>query len=189
MSLTQLLIPAYTQMLKALSAWFEKAERQFSEDEIEALLSRRLADDMYPLSTQVRFVCLQAQEVVYRLKGEPMPDTLDALAKEGQMAGEQPGTISDARARIDETLSLLGSLPSDALDSGADQSVTISLPTGLKFDMTGEQYVRDWALPQFYFHLVTAYAIFRNQDVAIGKPDYVLHMFAYARPGTIPQGS
>lgn len=49
------------------------------------------------------------------------------------------------------------------------------------FDMTGEQYARDWALPQFYFHIVIAYAILRNQGIQIGKADYVPHMFAYLR--------
>jgi hypothetical protein len=56
------------------------------------------------------------------------------------------------------------------------------------FDLTGEQYARDWALAQFYFHLNTAYAILRNQKIELGKADYVPHMFAYLRPGTMPQG-
>ncbi len=54
--------------------------------------------------------------------------------------------------------------------------------------MTGEQYARDWALPQFYFHAITAYAILRHHGVDLGKADYVPHMLAYVRPGTIPQG-
>jgi hypothetical protein len=57
---------------------------------------------------------------------------------------------------------------------------------GIAFDMTGETYARDWALPQFYFHLMTAYTILRSQGVELGKVDYVQHMFAYLRPGTGP---
>ena len=53
--------------------------------------------------------------------------------------------------------------------------------------MTGAQYVRDWTLPQFYFHVTTAYAILRNHGVALGKVDYVAHMLGYVRPGTMPQ--
>jgi hypothetical protein len=54
------------------------------------------------------------------------------------------------------------------------------------FDMTGEQYVRDWALPQAAFHQMIAYAILRQAGVPLGKVDYVPHMFAYLRPGTAP---
>jgi hypothetical protein len=57
------------------------------------------------------------------------------------------------------------------------------------FDMSGSQYARDWALPQFYFHLIAAYAILRNSGVELGKVDFVPHMFAYIRPGTMPGGA
>ena len=62
MSLTNLLVPTYSQLLKALSAWIEKAGKQFPEK--ASLLAARLAPDMFPLSTQVRFSCLQAYEAV-----------------------------------------------------------------------------------------------------------------------------
>ncbi len=188
MSLTKLLVPSYTQMLRTLSSWLEKAQKQVSVAEAEALLAARLAPDMYPLSTQVRFACLQAQEATYRLRGEPLPDALDQLAQEGRDGGEQPGSILQAQARIAEALTLLEGLTPDARDDGAQRSITIELPNGMIFDMTGDQYARDWALAQFYFHLMTADAILRNQGIELGKADYVPHMFAYLRPGTMPQG-
>ena len=55
------------------------------------------------------------------------------------------------------------------------------------FDMTGEQYIRDWSLPQAAFHQMIAYAILRQAGVPLGKVDYVPHMFAYIRPGTAPE--
>jgi hypothetical protein len=58
---------------------------------------------------------------------------------------------------------------------------------GMIFDLTAEQYARDWALPQFYFHVMIAYAILRAEGVDLGKADYVAHMFAYLRPGTMPR--
>lgn len=61
-----------------------------------------------------------------------------------------------------------------------------ALPAGMIFDLTAEQYVRDWALPQFYFHVMTAYAILRSEGVDLGKADYVAHMLPYLRPGTMP---
>ncbi len=187
MSLTNLLVPSYMQMLRALSGWLEKAQKQIPEAEAEALLSERLAPDMYPLSSQVRFACFQAQEATFRLRGEPVPEAVEQVAREGQNAGEHPGSIADAQARIGDALSLLEDLGSDALDAGAERSITIELPNGIIFDMTGEQYARDWALAQFHFHLVTAYAILRAQGIELGKADYVPHMFAYLRPGSMPQ--
>lgn len=187
MSLTNLLVPSYTQMLGALSGWLQKAQEQIGEAKAEALLSERLVDDMFPLSTQIRFACLQAQEATYRLRGEALPEVLGQLGQEGRNAGEKPGTIADAQTRISEALSLLGDLGSDALDAGAEMSISIELPNGMIFDMTGEQYARDWALAQFYFHLNTAYAILRSQSIEIGKADYVKHMFKFVRPGSMPQ--
>ena len=64
MSLTELLVPTYTQMLQAFRSWLEKAGEQLSAAQADALFSKRLAPDMFPLATQVRFVCLQAQRAV-----------------------------------------------------------------------------------------------------------------------------
>lgn len=188
MSLTTLLVPTYTQMLKSLSGWLEKAQAQMSKENAETLLSVRLAADMFPLSTQIRFACFQAQEAVFRLKGEVFPESLDILINEGRNAGELPGSLSDAHARIDQAVALLDGLAADALDINSDKPIVLELPDGLIFDLTAEQYARDWALPQFYFHLMTAYAILRSKNVELGKADYVPHMFAYLRSETMLKG-
>ena len=187
MSLTNLLVPSYRQMLRALSGWLDKARNQVSGGEAEALLSARLAPDMYPLSSQIYFACFQAQEATFRLRGETVPEALDLVAREGRSADEQPGSLSKAQTRIGEALSMLDDLGSNALDAGTERSITLELPNGMIFDMTGDQYARDWALPQFYFHLMTAYAILRSQGIDLGKADYVPHMFGYLRPGSVPQ--
>ncbi|WHI49186.1 DUF1993 domain-containing protein [Microbulbifer sp. MLAF003] len=181
MSLSSLLIPTYIQMLQALSSWLDKACKQLPEKEAQELLSARLTPDMYPLSSQIRFACLQAQEAQFRLRRELFPDHLDHLAREGQNAGAQPGSISAACTRINEALTVLRSLEPGALDMCTDQMIELELPNGMTFDMTGEQYARDWALPQFYFHLNTAYAILRAKKIDLGKADYVQHAFTYLR--------
>ncbi|MFH6785865.1 MULTISPECIES: DUF1993 domain-containing protein [Methylobacterium] len=185
MSLTQQLVPAYAQMLRALSGWLDKA-REHHGAEADGLISRRLAPDMFPLASQVRFACLQAREATCRLRGEPLPQALDDLARAGREAGERPGSLAEAQACIAEALARLDALEPQALDAGADAAVTLELP-GLTFDMVGDGYARDWALPQFYFHLVTAYAILRNQGVPLGKADYVPHMVGYLRAGSLPR--
>lgn len=188
MHLTSLLIPTYRHMLKILAGLLDKAEAQRAGGEAEALLLARLAPDMFPLATQIRFAAYQAQEAVFRLRGEASPAHMAGLLTEAREAGERPGTIADARARIDEALLFLDGLDPDALDSGADRPIALDLPNGMIFDLTAEQYARDWALPQFYFHVLAAYSILRNQGIEIGKADYVTHMFAYLRPGTMPGG-
>ena len=70
MKLTDLLTPTYIQMLNALSGWLDKAAGQIGADKGEKLLAARLAPDMFPLSTQVRFACVQALEGMYRLRGQ-----------------------------------------------------------------------------------------------------------------------
>lgn len=179
MSLTTLLTPTYRQMLSALAGWLQKAQTQI--DDADTLMSARLAPDMFPLATQVRFACRQAREGAHRLQHQEFPAAVEVLLEEGRQGGEQPGTISDALARIEETLAYLDGLPANALDDAARQPLALELPIGLAFDMDGEKYARDWALPQFYFHVMIAYAILRSRGVGLGKIDYVQHMFAYQR--------
>ena len=83
MMLPDMLLPTYVQMLGALSAWLTKAEAQRPGEDGEALLAARLAPDMFPLSTQVRFACRQAQEGVFRIQGREFPTSLQALLNEG----------------------------------------------------------------------------------------------------------
>jgi uncharacterized protein len=184
--LLDILAPTYLQMLKALSAWLDKAETQVPDGKAEVLLSARLAPDMFPLSTQIRFACVQAQEGLYRLLGQSFPHSVEMLLNEGRNAAEHPGSIADARARIGESIVLVEAAASNALDADPATPIAHTLPMGMVFDLTAEQYARDWALPQFYFHVMIAYAILRAEGIDLGKADYVTHMFAYLRPGTMP---
>ncbi len=186
MTLPDMLLPTYVQMLKALSAWLGKAEAQLTGGAAEALLSARLAPDMFPLATQVRFACVQAQEGVFRLQGREFPASIATLLNEGRNASEHPGSIADARARIEETVALVDAAASQRLQVDPSMPIAHALPAGMVFDLSAQQYVRDWALPQFYFHLMIAYAILRSAGVDLGKVDYVAHMFPYLRPGTMP---
>lgn len=186
MTLTELLVPTYRQMLEALAAWLRKAGEQ--REDPDALMAARLAPDMFPLSTQIRFACLQAHEGGRRLRHETFPAGMEELLEEGRSGGEQPGSLADALGRIDQALAYIGSLEPGSLDGGDKKALALELPMGIAFDLNGEQYARDWALPQFYFHVMTAYTILRREGIELGKADYVQHMFAYLRPGTAPAG-
>lgn len=186
MTLTDILVPTYVQMLGALSTWLGKVDEAVPGDKAQAIMTARLAPDMFPLSTQIRFACVQAQEGLFRLRQEAFPPSVAVLLEEGRHADAQPGTIADARARIAETIAIVEAAAKDAPILDPATPIAHSLPQGMIFDLTAEQYVRDWTLPQFYFHVMTAYTILRAQGVDLGKADYVAHMFPYLRPGTLP---
>lgn len=162
-----LLIPTWRNMLRALSGMTDKAS---THDKGDALLAEKLADDMLPLSTQYRFVTNLPGEGLARLAG------LDFTSKD-----EGPATFAEATARIGETLKMLEKVqPDDFLDAGAKFDMT--LPIGMTFHLSAQEYARDWALPNFYFHTSTAYAIMRMNGVDLGKADLVPHMGAYVKP-------
>ena len=182
MTITDLLVPTYRNMLQTLKGLLDKAEAQIGADKTEALLSSRLAPDMWPLATQLRFAAVQAQDGPRRLRGDPPPAPMEEMLNEGRNAGENPGTLAEARARIDQALAYLDGLAPDALDQGhTDEPMVLDLEMGLTFDLTKEQFARDWALGQLYFHVMAAYAILRKEGVDIGKADYIPHMFGYLR--------
>ena len=188
MKLTALLVPSLANQLNAVSGWLDKAEAFAAErgEQPDRLLALRLAPDMFPLTTQLRFLAFQAQEPVYRLSGEAVPDAVLEVRQEGRDGGERPGGWDEARERVAEAARFLATIAPDAFDDAADKAIAHELPTGMIFDMTSETYVRDWALPQATFHQMIAYAILRQAGVPLGKADYVPHMFAYLRPGTAP---
>ncbi|WP_218963617.1 DUF1993 family protein [Janthinobacterium sp. BJB304] len=124
---------------------------------------------MHTLARQVEFTCTQAQEAVCRLTRQALPQVAT------------PASMTEAKALIAHTLDLLAAADRTAIDNSAQQQVSITLAGGLSFDMTGLEYALNWATPQFYFHLVTAYNILRHNGVPLGKAEYVQHMFAYAR--------
>jgi uncharacterized protein len=188
MQLTSFLIRSLSNQLLAVSGWLDKAEA-FAAERGEApdrLLALRLAPDMFPLTTQLRFLAFQAQEPVYRLRGEAVPEAVLEVRQEGRDGGEKPGTWAEARARVADAANFLATVGADEFDAADDKPIAHELPMGMIFDMTGEQYVRDWALPQTAFHQMIAYAILRQAGVPLGKVDYVPHMFGYLRPGTAP---
>jgi uncharacterized protein len=188
-TLTDLLVPTFKQNLTNMSAWLDK----IAGHDVEELFHCRLAPDMLPLASQIYFVSAQAREVVYRLQAKEIPQHVVDIAQEGREFGSndvdlefrRKVTLDGAKARIQEALMFLETLEPDALDQdgSAERMITLEFSDrGITFDLTGEQFVRDWALPQFYFHCVVAYSILRNAGVQLGKADYVPHMFAYLRP-------
>lgn len=169
MSLQSLIIPAYTNGLKDLAGEISKAADWTGENgmTMAALLEARLAPDMFPLETQIQFTCHQAREAVARLTEKPVPDLPQVTGPEA------------LQALIETTISELEQVPDTAFEGAAERQIRLELPNGMVFEMTGFEYVRDWAQAQFYFHRMAAYAIMRHVGVPLGKADYVAHMSKY----------
>lgn len=175
MELSDLLVPTYRGMLGNLSVWLDKAG-----DVGDGVLATRLAPDMFPLATQVRFACVQAIEGTARLSGIPFPPLHQELLDEGRSGGESPGTLAEAKARITQTLEWIARQNGEALDPAS--AMPHELPIGMTFDFSAGEYARDWALGQFYFHLMAAYSNLRHAGIPLGKGDYVAHLLPKARP-------
>ncbi len=160
--------------LRNLSALFDKAAAQGHDGAV--LAQQRLAPDMVPLAMQVRFVCDQARFGVARLVGEEPPMVAEA---------ESDADFAGFKARIERTIAYVESVAADRYHGAETRTVAFPLVGDLSVELTGEQFLRDWTFPNFYFHLVTAYDILRSQGVQIGKADYMAHI-GYAVRGTPP---
>ena len=175
--LYDLSVPAYINGLKSLSAQLDRALAWGESNDIGELqfIAARLAPDMFPLASQVRFSCAQAMQAATRLGVPGAP----AIA-------EDAADFAGLQAQIATTLAWLETIDAASLAGDPDRTVSFDLPNGMAFDMTPATYLRDWAQPQFYFHLVAAYSILRHMGVPLGKADYVSYMMQYLRPGTAP---
>ncbi len=166
MSLKDQTIPVWTQMLGVLDGLLAKAE---ADPRGDALLEERLAEDMHPLAVQVRFLTNMPGEAMTRLTG------LDFTSRE-----TNPGTLAEAREWVEAAKAQLAEWAERDFVA-ADNPIVLELPNGMTFDMKAGEYVRDWALPQYYFHVTTAYAILRKAGLELGKIDYVPYMLRYMR--------
>ena len=175
--LYDLTVPAYQNGLRALSGELAKALAWGAENSIGEMqfAAARLAPDMFPLASQVRFSCIQALQPLARLGGiavtEFAEDAADFAAMQDQIAA---------------TLAFLDGVDRTALGDDIDREISFELPNGMIFDMRALDYVRDWAGPQFAFHRIAAYAILRHMGIPLGKADYVAYMMRHLRPGTAP---
>jgi hypothetical protein len=163
MSLYQASVPAFLQTLRSLSAVLDKAEAFAAERKIDpaVLLGWRLAPDMFALTRQVQIMTDHAKGCCARLAGVDVPKWSD-----------DETSFADLRARIARTIEFVqGFEPSD-IDGAEQRDVTLSV-AGRSISFKGQPYLVGFALPNFYFHATTAYAILRHCGVAIGKRDFL----------------
>ena len=167
----ELVLPSFAQMLEALSGQLDKARAHFEGEgkSVEILMAARLAPDMFPLASQVQFVCIQSEEALGRLFDRDI------------VAVEEPQSFDDAKALIAQTVDRLRSAHESEAQVDSAREIALALQNGMTFDLDLPEYVRSWLIPQFYFHLIAAYAVMRLNGVDLGKADYVPHMFRFLR--------
>lgn len=159
------IITQFTQGLKSLDAILGQAESYAAEHHIDPseLLKTRLAADMFDLTTQVRITSDTARFTAARLSGKTAPSVED-----------DETTFSELRARLQDAISYLNTFTEADFSDSATREVT--LPFAKDFYSPGEAYLFEFAMPNFYFHLTTAYGLVRHKGVPIGKRDFIGHM-------------
>lgn len=163
-SMSQASLPVFEVALNALSAILDKADAFAAAKKIDSsvLVAWRLAPDMFALSRQVQIASDQAKNGSARLAGIEPPRFED-----------DETTIQELRTRIEKTVTFLKTLDPKAIDASADREITFPLGPTKKGQMRGDEYLKHFVLPNFFFHLTVAYAILRQCGVPIGKVDYI----------------
>ncbi len=151
-------MPVFIKLLTGLKHVIEKAEAHEADE--TALLTDSLAPDMFPFQKQVQIACDNAKAATARLAGIEVPSFPDTEA-----------SLADLKARIDKTIEFISSVPESSFEGAEDRQVT--LPYFPQKYMTGSDYHRDYALPNFFFHLTTAYGLVRKAGVPVGKADFI----------------
>ena len=164
MSMSTASIPVFEIGLNALSALLDKAEAYAEAKSIDptVLLSARLFPNMFALTRQVQSACDAAKNGGARLAGIDPPSYED-----------NEKTIAELKARIAKTVAFVKSLDTKNIDESADREITFPLGPSIKGHMRGVDYLNHFVLPNFYFHVTTAYDILRHCGVEIGKRDFL----------------
>jgi hypothetical protein len=125
------------------------------------LMNARLAPDMLAMSRQVQIACDFAKGSIARLAGLDVPKWEDTEK-----------SFADLAARIDKTVAYIGEFSAAQIDGQEDRNIELTI-AGTPMSFKGQQYLLNVAMPNFYFHTTTAYAILRHNGVEIGKSDFL----------------
>jgi hypothetical protein len=126
------------------------------------LLNAWLAPDMLPLVRQIQIACDSAKFGIARLAGSQAPKMEDTET-----------TLPELKARIQRTLDFIQSVPATAVEHSEERAIQVHLRGRDPLQFKGEDYLSFFAMPNFYFHVTTTYAILRHQGVDLGKADFL----------------
>jgi len=152
----------YIPGLESLVRILQKAKTESPDP--DSLVQARLAEDMLPLSFQVQFL----SNIVYKTR-----ERLTGGKTDGYKTAGEEKTLDDLIDTAEKTLALAKSVDPSEVDDAADREAQIMMGKRGTITTTGRGYVFGYGVPNFYFHLTTAYAILRNKGVSVGKDDYL----------------
>ena len=157
-------VPVFQHMLRNLVHILDKGEAsaQARKFDPSVLATSRLAPDMLPFTRQVLIACDAAKLGVARISGLEAPKFED-----------NETTFAELKARIQKTLDWLATVPASALDGTEDKDITFPVGRDATRTMKAQAYLLTWAMPNFFFHITTAYGILRHNGVDLGKRDYL----------------
>lgn len=162
-SMYQASVPVYIRMLTNLAAVLEKGAAHAEAKKIDpsVLIGSRLYPDMFPLSRQVQIATDNAKGPAARLAGVDVPKYED-----------NEKTFPELRGRIEKTIEFLRTLKPEQIDGAEERTITLQV-RGNTLTFNGLPYLLNFAMPNFYFHVTTAYDILRHNGVELGKQDYL----------------
>ncbi|CAN5636868.1 DUF1993 family protein [soil metagenome] len=157
-------VPVFERSLGGLIACMDKAaanaeERKFG---VDVMLTSRLAPDMLSFTNQVQIACDTAKFAVARLTGTEAPKFEDSEK-----------TLADLRERVVKTIAYVKSVPATSFEGAATRDVEVPRRNAEPRRFKGESYLNQFALPNFYFHVATAYGLLRHNGVPLGKMDFL----------------
>ncbi len=163
-SLYSATVPVLKQLLLALSDVLKKGEEYAQQRKIDpvTLLQSRLFPDMLPLVRQVQIACDFAKSVPSRIAD------LEVAAYE-----DTEQSFAELQNRILKTLELISAISASQLDSSAVKEIVLRPGTPKEKKLSVEDYALRYGMPQFLFHITTAYDILRHNGVEIGKKDFM----------------
>jgi hypothetical protein len=162
-SMYQASVPQLKKMLVNLTAILTKAEEHVAAKGLDGkvLAEARLFPDMLPLAKQVQIACDQVKFGLARLASVEAPKLDDTES-----------TLAQLKERIAKTITFIDTIKPEQIDGTEEKEIKFSIKEW-SFEFVGEQYVLTWIIPNFYFHITTAYNILRHNGVELGKADYL----------------
>ena len=162
-SMYQASVPQLRKMLVNLTAILTKAEEHVAAKGIDGkvLVEARLFPDMFPLAKQVQIACDQVKFGLARLASVDAPKFDDTES-----------TLTQLKERIAKTIAFMDGIKPEQIDGTEAKEIKFSIKEW-NFEFVGQQYVLAWLIPNFYFHVTTAYNILRHNGIELGKADYL----------------
>jgi hypothetical protein len=155
--------PVFVNAFASIQDWLDKA---LAEGKAEAvLMEARLAPDMYPLPRQIQLASDGAKGCIARLAGVDAPPMADTEA-----------SFAELKARCQRTIDFIQSVDRGALAGAETRPIVLRFPGGKGFQFAGKDYLTSFALPNFFFHVTTTYALLRAGGVELGKLDFLGHL-------------